>query len=198
MVNGRYYIGVKTNSRHIDDGYFGSGQLLARAIEKYGLENFRKEILWNFSTPEECFEKEKEIVNDELIKDPRSYNLALGGQGGYLGQAVNEKRRKSLTGHTVSEETRQKLSNSRKGKPSPRLGVNLSDETRKKLSTNRKESGVAKGKNNPMYGKTHGELSKQKMRKPHKTTGPKTRVSCIHCKKDTTVNAFWRHKSCIS
>ena len=37
-------------------------------------------------------------------------------------------------GRTFSEETRQKLSEALKGKPSPRKGVTLSDETRKKMS----------------------------------------------------------------
>jgi len=196
MVNGKYYIGVKTGSRHIDDAYFGSGHLLHKAIKKYGIENFRKEILWNFSTPEECFEKEREIVTEELVRDENCYNVALGGKGGYLGDAVNEKRKQSLKGHLVSQETKDKLSKSRMGQPSPRKGVSLSEETKNKLSITRKTTGVCDGENNPMYGRNHTDVSKNKMRKPHKSTGPKTRVSCIHCKKNTTVNAFWHHKSC--
>ncbi len=36
-----------------------------------------------------------------------------------------------------------------------RLGAVLSEETKQKISKTRIERGVAKGKNNPMYGKTH-------------------------------------------
>ena len=47
----------------------------------------------------------------------------------------------------MSEETRKKMSESHKGKPSGMKGKHLSDKTKKLLSEQRK------GKNNPMYGK---------------------------------------------
>ena len=57
-----YYIGAhKTND--INDGYMGSGKYIKLAIEYYGIENFDKKILFNFSTEDEMWEKEKELVN---------------------------------------------------------------------------------------------------------------------------------------
>jgi len=195
LINNKIYVGVKTNSRHHDDGYFGSGHILQKALQKYGCNTFKKEVLYVFGTPEECFAKESEIVNEEFISRKDTYNIALGGKGGNLGTLVNAKKSKKLMGHNVSAETKRKISNANKGNTA-RLGAIHSEESKKKLSEYRKKNGIAKGENNPMYGKTHSEEAKQKMRKPHKTTGPKIRLSCLHCKEETTVNAYWRHNKC--
>jgi hypothetical protein len=56
LVNGKAYIG-KHNGALTDD-YLGSGTLLKCAIEKYGRENFKKEILYISKNEEENREKE--------------------------------------------------------------------------------------------------------------------------------------------
>lgn len=82
LINGKYYIGVHKTSNPYDD-YIGSGKYLKRAIEKYGRENFTKEIIDIFETPEEAFELESQLVTFELIESKESYNLKEGGQGGF-------------------------------------------------------------------------------------------------------------------
>jgi hypothetical protein len=78
-VNGKFYIG-KHQTKDLDDGYFGSGKLLKRAIEKYGKDNFVKRILRVC-----CSEKEMDLVEKILVvPDPEiSYNLCNGGNGGF-------------------------------------------------------------------------------------------------------------------
>jgi len=84
-VNDKFYIGChKTKVK--DDGYMGSGKLIKKAIEKYGVENFRKEILAECSSKEEMFAKEKEFV----VLSEISYNLKHGGDGGF--DFINDKR----------------------------------------------------------------------------------------------------------
>jgi hypothetical protein len=63
----------------------GSGKLIKAAIRKYGKENFTKEILHICSSLEELNQRERELVTAEVLKDPLSYNIALGGGGGWLG-----------------------------------------------------------------------------------------------------------------
>jgi hypothetical protein len=77
-VNGKIYIGAhKTNDKN--DGYMGSGKIIKKAINKYGFDKFTKDIIYEASSSEEMYLKEKELV--ELGK--HSYNLKKGGQGGW-------------------------------------------------------------------------------------------------------------------
>ena len=79
--NGNFYIG-KHSTSNTDDGYLGSGQLLQAAIKKYGKNAFKKEILFFCNSEKQLNIIEASIVNEDLIKDPKCYNIALGGQGG--------------------------------------------------------------------------------------------------------------------
>ena len=82
LVNGKIYIG-KHETNNLNDGYLGSGNLIKRAIEKYGEENFKREILFECSSREEMNAKEAELVNEEFLKRDDVYNLKQGGEGGW-------------------------------------------------------------------------------------------------------------------
>ena len=77
-INGKYYIG-RHSTDNLEDNYFGSGAGIVNAVEKYGKENFSKEILYHCETTEELWELERKIVNAEIVKDKNSYNMAYGG-----------------------------------------------------------------------------------------------------------------------
>ena len=58
------YIGKRV-TEDINDSYLGSGKHLKRAIKKYGIENFIKNILFVFDNEEDMNNKEKELVTDQ-------------------------------------------------------------------------------------------------------------------------------------
>ena len=95
-INGKRYVGLSTKST--EDGYLGSGTLIKAAIEKYGRENFSREIL--------CFCRTREMLGQREIQFIRrrkpEYNVAEGGSGGnticYMSEEeIREwKRKKSI------------------------------------------------------------------------------------------------------
>lgn len=98
LVNGKIYIGQKTSEIFIES-YKGSGIILRKALDKYGEENFKVEIL------EECNSKDElDLAEKKWIKvlkatdDSTGYNIAEGGQGGNLGEEVNKKISTALRG----------------------------------------------------------------------------------------------------
>lgn len=81
-INQKQYIGMhQTND--LNDGYMGSGKLLKRAIDKYGLDAFIHEILYVFDNHEQMVSKEKELVTEEWCKRKDTYNIRKGGKGGF-------------------------------------------------------------------------------------------------------------------
>ena len=107
-VNGKQYIGQRKYDKQGKwKEYLGSGIILSRAIEKYGLKNFSKEII------EEC--KTKKILNEReiywinyynAVESDNFYNIASGGDGGNTIAGYTDDQRNLLS---------MKLSNMRKG-----------------------------------------------------------------------------------
>jgi len=167
VVNNKTYIGCHATD-NLDDGYMGSGKLLLAAFKKYGRENFKKTILHIYDNPQDMFSKETELVNEDFVSSKSSYNLVPGGSGGFKVQDIDEwksKLKSSRKGRTPakglihSEETKQKISSSLKGRPTWNKGLpgtwtgkTHSEESKKKISASKK--GQSSGEKNPMYGKS--------------------------------------------
>ena len=93
LINNRYYIGLHA-TENINDGYLGSGVFLKKAIKKYGYKNFTKEVLFIFDNKDDMINKEKELVNEEFINNPKTYNMSKGGFG--LSTLSDEKRKETI------------------------------------------------------------------------------------------------------
>jgi group I intron endonuclease len=107
-INQKYYIGMhKTDN--LNDGYMGSGKLIKQSINKYGIENFIKEILHVFDNEEDMKNKEKELV----VINEMSYNLCDGGKGGF--GYINKTNISKFKGKIHSEESKNKISDKMKG-----------------------------------------------------------------------------------
>lgn len=81
-INGKRYIGAH-QTKNLDDGYMGSGIGIKRAIDKYGKENFTKEILYFCDGIDEMYEVELYLVNEDIVSDSNYYNMTIGGRGGF-------------------------------------------------------------------------------------------------------------------
>jgi group I intron endonuclease len=78
-INSKSYIGQHSSN---DLGsYWGSGKLIKRAIEKYGIENFERIILEKCSDKNELNEREKYWIKEKDSINT-GYNLTEGGTGG--------------------------------------------------------------------------------------------------------------------
>lgn len=128
-VNGKIYIGIhKTKNKY--DSYLGSGKHLVRAINKYGKENFKKEILFEYEDHEEdmAWAKEKELVNKDFVLSDDNYNISIGGYK----PPVMVGKYNPFYGKTHSVEAKLKMSEQRKGQT-------LTEEHKKKIGEKSKE-----------------------------------------------------------
>ena len=109
-INGKMYIGCHKTQTPNDD-YIGSGTILKRAVKKYGIENFQKEILFIFDTAEEMFAKEAEIVDKLFLESEKTYNITYGGNGGwhYTNEAGKNCHARHWIGRKHKEETKIKI-----------------------------------------------------------------------------------------
>lgn len=135
LVNGMGYVGFHYTSA--DDGYFGSGKILKRAVKKYGKEAFRRVILDHYDTLNDLELKETywiELLNTRNRKI--GYNITKGGLAGPK-MCGNDNPSKRL-------DVRIKISKKMKNRK-----ITWGD----KISKTKK--GTFKGKDNPFYDKKH-------------------------------------------
>ena len=107
--SGLVYIGVHNNS---NSSYLGSGMLLNKAIKKYGVENFHRLTLFKNLTAKEAYTIEKNIVTEAFIKSKRTYNIKVGGYGGYEYIHNSSKLRQKAIDNSRTEEAILKRTNS--------------------------------------------------------------------------------------
>lgn len=89
-INGMKYIGQKKYTSGWKK-YLGSGIYIKRAIKKHGEENFTREIIEKCKTKEEADIQEKYWIDYyDAANSSKFYNIALGGDGGWVNCGKSE------------------------------------------------------------------------------------------------------------
>lgn len=119
LINNKCYIG---KDKYNNPKYIGSGLILKQAIKKYGIENFKKEVIEICDSQPKCDEREIFWIKEINSFYPIGYNINTGGKGGdNITNNPNKKEiiltfSKSNAGRKISIEERARRSLDRKGK----------------------------------------------------------------------------------
>lgn len=172
-INNKTYIGQhKTNN--LNDNYMGSGTLLHKAYEKYGIENFIKTILAITETKENVDVLEKAFIKFFREEGKAEYNIADGGDGldsetakkvlntpeikFKISKGVSEYRKSK----PMSEKQKKHVENLHelmRGKPSARKGCKLSEETKEKIRIARAKQDMSWRKGKPLSEEARKKIS---------------------------------------
>lgn len=177
-INNKTYIGQRKcpeNKLPEEDDYMGSGELIKKAIKKYGIENFSKIILESeIETKKEVDEREIYFIAEYKKIGKAEYNISIGGTGGNLGEEVCDLMRKSWK---ENYDKRIKIMNSDEVKNKVKLNLSkahkegkfngvFTDEVRKKKSESAKKAWKKYGdrlreqRKTPAYRKAVSESKK--------------------------------------
>lgn len=120
LLNDKIYVGksIRDNA-HFMKKYYGSGVVIRQAIQKYGKENFKKEILEEVEDLSKLNEREKWWIATLDAQNPLiGYNRSPGGDGGCTPEAARKGAlTRQLRGHNKhSEETKRKMSEKARGR----------------------------------------------------------------------------------
>lgn len=165
-VNGKTYVGQRKSSKEwYEDKYMGSGTLLKKAKQKYGIENFEKFLIQYCYSKEETDKAEIFWIAEYRRRGKAEYNIALGGEGGgFKGKHHSQESKRKLSeankgnipgnkGKHHSEEAKNKISEANKGRKAWNKGKPMSEEQRRKIGEANKEK----------KHKSHSEETKQKI-----------------------------------
>lgn len=122
--NGKVYIGitsVQPEKRWANGIGYKNNKHFWRAIQKYGWENFRHEILYEGLTQEQAnIIEQMQIAYYDSTNRKKGYNISIGGG--------------VMTGRKHTKEAKAKMSESARGRSSWNKGKTYSEELKKKLS----------------------------------------------------------------
>ena len=164
LKNNKFYIGVH-ETFNLNDGYLGSGKRFKNSLYYHGKENFKREILDYFDNSKSMYNREREIVNEELLKNPKCLNLKIGGTGGFTEAQwkLGAKKMNEIIWNDINFIERKKIEQSKRFKKLHKenkltsgkdsydwTGKHHSEETKKKIAI--KSSANQKGIKNSQYG----------------------------------------------
>ena len=118
-INGKFYVG-RHQCKRINDGYLGSGIYLQSSIDKYGRENFTRQILQFYNTIEELLEAERQLILYNL-----GHPLCMNINENTVGfSSINNPNK------NASPEHHKHMSDRVKGAKNPMFGKTHTDENK--------------------------------------------------------------------
>ena len=179
--SGKYYIGITSRENLNQRWRNGRGynkkskkQFFYNAIEKWGWDNIKHEILDTNLTEDEAKSLENKYIEKYRtfvgFSDCNGYNCTLGGEG-CVGYVPNEETKRKLSelnkGKHHTEETKRKISESSKGK---NKGKHHTEETKRKIGEASKgQTPWNKGKKGKQH---HSEETRKKISESNKGQTP--------------------------
>lgn len=166
LINGKKYLGQRKYDRNWER-YLGSGVLIKQAIEKFGEENFKREIIAEAETRDELNQLEIKLIEEYgCITDDNWYNVHFGGVGGAL-----------------------------PGTLCHNYGRVQTEEHKKRISEGMKKTITEKGTDG-WKGRTHTQETKRKFGKPFHMINMKTgEKKVFHTKKECATETGLKEKS---
>lgn len=147
-VSGKLYIGYTSNykkrwAKHIECANKKLNRCLYDAMNKYGLDNFEIDVLFEYSSKEEATSCEIQLIQEFNTLTPNGYNMTLGGDGGNTLDRWSDENKKELykkqglkrKGQSKSETTKNRISKSLTGRI-------IDDEWKNKISLTMKERNI--------------------------------------------------------
>lgn len=166
--SGKSYIGQTNNlhSRNLGHQHKTGCRAFKNAIDKYGWENFKHEVLAEELTIDEANRLEIQYIREWNTMSPNGYNLRGGGDsGGAHSDETKERLRAAKIGTTHTPETRAKISTISKNQPpetrekqrAARLGLKRDAKTRARMAA------AMVGKKRSLEGCANIKAAKQNM-----------------------------------
>lgn len=154
LINDKKYIGWTSrdpNRRYKEhtSGWKMSLQepsLISLAVDKYGKDNFRMEILYQSIDYEHSRQIETTFITENnslsYTLGGWGYNIDLGGKGHKRSKETVDKWKEKMDGRPKSEEHKKNMSKSKRGKNNPMYGKTNEDHPNfgKKLSDQEKKN----------------------------------------------------------
>lgn len=155
--NGKRYVGLTKHDletrwgQHVKDAlYERSNMLLHKAIRKNGPDGFVRTVIDTGESEEQLRQLEKDWIEalGTHVSLGQGYNMTFGGEG--------------LLGYKHTDETKQKMSESRKGERNPNFGKHWGKTSwteEEKLTKSIERT----GEGNPMHGKHQSAEARKKI-----------------------------------
>lgn len=183
LVNQKIYIGIHS-TYNLNDGYLGSGIALTQATRKYGVRNFKTQILYYCMSRLDALELESMIVDSQFINRLDTYNISIGG-------VTYKSNNNPFMNKFHTDEQKMKWCATRKGTNSgidnPMYGKTLSRESKDKISQARI------GKDTWNKGKTLQPLSEECKNNISLALKAKEKITCEFCGRKFDAGNFKKH-----